>query len=76
MLTGSVANEGTKTGAWTWSASDETVFRIAPNGAAATVRILRAGSAAVTAEYESDTTVGTKTTVAIAVDTKTLHRRG
>ncbi|SEF76824.1 Putative Ig domain-containing protein [Butyrivibrio sp. Su6] len=71
-ITGSVTNEGTGTGNWTWSTSDETVFQITPNGATATVKILKAGSAAVTAKYESDTTIDTETT-AIAVNTMTLR---
>ena len=72
-LTGNVTNEGTGTGNWTWSTSDETVFQITPNGATATVKILKAGSATVTAKYESDTTIDTETTAAITVNTKTLR---
>ena len=71
-LTGSVTNEGTGTGTWTWSTSDTTVFQITPNGANATVKILKAGSATITAKYESNTTVDTETTAAITVNTKTL----
>ncbi len=72
-LTGNVTDEGTGTGNWTWSTSDETVFQITPNGATATVKILKAGSATVTAKYESDTTIDTETTAAITVNTKTLR---
>ena len=57
-LTGSVTNAGDGTGAWTWSTSDTTVFQIASNGATATVKILKAGSATISASYESDTTIG------------------
>ncbi|WP_026660544.1 MBG domain-containing protein [Butyrivibrio sp. AC2005] len=71
-LIGSVTDEGTGTGNWTWSTSDETVFQITPNGATATVKILKAGSATVTAKYESDTTIDTETTATITVNTKTL----
>ena len=72
-LTSNVTNEGTGTGNWTWSTSDETVFQITPNGATATVKILKAGSATVTAKYESDTTIDTETTAVITVNTKTLR---
>ncbi len=71
-LTGSVTNAGTGTGVWTWSTSDTAVFQITPNGAAASVKILKAGSATITASYESDTTTDTETTAAITVNTKTV----
>ena len=71
-LTGSVTDAGTGTGVWTWTSSDDAVFQITPNGATAAVKILKAGSATVTAKYESDTTVDTETTAAITVNTKTL----
>ncbi len=71
-LTGSVTNAGTGTGIWTWSASDDSVFQITADGATATVKILKAGSATVSAGYESDTTVDTETTAAITVNPKTI----
>ena len=70
-LTGSATDEGTGTGVWTWTCSDDTVLQITPNGATATVKILKVGSATVTARYESDTTIDTKITK-IAVNPKTL----
>ena len=72
VLTGSVTDAGTGTGTWTWISSDSTVLQITPNGANATVKILKAGSATVTVNYESGTTAGTKTTDTITVNTKTL----
>ena len=71
-LTGSVTNAGTGTGTWTWSTSDPSVFQITPNGATATVKILKAGSATVSAKYESLTALDTETTAAITVNTKAL----
>ena len=71
-LTGSVTAAGTGTGTWTWSSSDDTVFQITPNGATATIKILKAGSATITASYESDTTIGNQATAAITVNTKTV----
>ena len=71
-LTGSVTDAGTGTGIWTWSASDDSVFQITADGATATVKILKAGSATVSAGYESDTTVDTETTAAITVNPKTI----
>ena len=67
-----MTNPGTGTGTWTWSSSDNTVFQITPNGATATVKILKAGSATVTAKYESDTTIDTTTTAKITVNKKTI----
>ena len=71
-LTGIVTDVGTGTGVWTWSTSDESIFQITANGATATVKILKAGSATVTARYESDTTLDTETTDTIMVNTKTI----
>lgn len=71
-LTGSVTAAGTGTGSWTWTTSDDTVFQITPNGATATVKILKTGSATITAKYESDTTIGSETTSSITVDKKAL----
>ena len=71
-LTGSVTNPGTGTGVWTWESSDGTVLEVTANGSTATVKILKAGSATVTATYESDTTLGSKAPDAITVNTKTL----
>lgn len=67
ILTGSVTDAGTGTGTWTWSTNDDTVFQITPNASSATVKILKAGTATITAKYESDTTVDTETTDTITV---------
>ena len=56
---------GSGTGTWTWSTSDTTVFQITPNGASATFKILKAGSATITAKYESDTTIDTETLTSV-----------
>ena len=48
------------------------MVQITPNEATATVKILKAGSATITAKYESDTTVDTETTDTITVNTKTI----
>ena len=61
-LKAKVKDAGIGTGVWTWTSSDDAVLRITPNGATATVRILKAGPAWVTAKYESDTTVGSERT--------------
>ena len=61
-LKGKVKDAGLGTGVWTWTSSDDAVLRITPNGATATVKVLKAGPAWVTARYESDTTVGTEKT--------------
>ena len=71
-LTASVTDAGSGTGSWTWTTTDDTVLQITPNGASATVKILKAGSATVTVKYESDTTVDSETTDTITVDAKTL----
>ena len=71
-LTGSVTAAGTGTGNWAWSTSDDTVFQITSDGVAATVKILKVGSATITAEYESDTTIGTAKTASITVGKKAL----
>ena len=69
-LTASAANMGTGTGAWTWSSSDSSVLSVAGTGANATVTIRKAGSATISAKYESDTTMDTKTTASITINKK------
>ena len=66
-LTASAANMGTGTGAWTWNSSDPSVLSVTDTGNTATVKILKAGSATISAKFESDTTVDTETTAAITV---------
>lgn len=67
-LTASVANAGTGTGTWAWISSDPTVLQVTGSGATATVKVLKVGSATITAKYESDTTMGEQPTAAITVD--------
>lgn len=71
-LTGSVTNAGTGTGVWTWTSTDNTVLQLTPNGATASVKILKAGSVTITTKYESDTTIDTETTATITVNPKEL----
>ena len=70
-LTAKAENAGTGTGTWTWSSSDSSVLRVTGTGTTAAVKILKAGSATVTATYESDTTYGTQT-AGITVNQKAL----
>ena len=71
-LTASVANAGTGTGTWTWISSDPTVLQVTGSGATATVKVLKVGSATITAKYESDTTMGEQTTAAITVGKRVI----
>lgn len=71
-LTGAVTAAGTGTGNWTWEASDPTVLQITDTGNTAKVKLLKAGSATVTAKYESDTTIGQLTTANIRVNKATV----
>ena len=70
-LTAKAANAGHGTGTWTWSSSDRSVLEVTGNGASADVKVRKAGSATVTAVYESDTTYGTQT-ASITVNQKVL----
>ena len=71
-LTAAAANPGTVTGAWTWSSSDSSVLSVTGTGTTATVKILKAGSATISAKYESDTTMDTKTTASITINKATI----
>ena len=71
-LTASVANAGTGTGTWTWISSDPTVLQVTGSGATATVKVLKVGSATITAKYESDTTMGEQPTAAITVGKRVI----
>ena len=71
-LTANVTNAGTGTGAWTWTGSDDSVLSVEGTGAAATVTILKAGSAAISVHYESDTTSGDASTDEIIVSKATV----
>ena len=57
VLSGSVQNPGTN-GTWTWTSSDSEVLRVTPDGANATIEMMKVGTATITAKYESDATLG------------------
>ena len=71
-LTAAAANPGTGTGTWNWSSSDSSVLSVTGTGANATVTILKAGSATISAKFESDTTVDTETTASITINKATV----
>ena len=66
-LTAAAANEG-ESGAWTWTSSDTAVATVTNDG---TVTIVGQGTAAITAKYESKTTIG-EATVSLRVERKTI----
>lgn len=70
-LTASAATPGAN-GTWTWETNDSSVLQLTPNGNKVTVKLLKAGSATVTAKYESDTTIGQLTTANIRVNKATI----
>ena len=70
-LTASAAAPG-QNGTWTWLSSDPTVLNVTGNGASANVQILKSGNAAITAKYESDTTLSEVSTAAITVSKTVL----
>ncbi len=57
VLSGSVQNPGTN-GTWTWTSSDPEALKITPDGANATIEMMKVGTATITAKYESETTLG------------------
>lgn len=63
-LTAKAADMGTGTGKWTWSSSDDAVLKVDNNGK---VTIAGVGTAKITAQYESNTTIGSATTADIEV---------
>ena len=69
-LTASVTDAGT--GSWTWTSNDPSVLQVTGTGASATVKALKAGSATISAKYESDTTMGEQTTAPITVDKRVI----
>ena len=71
-LTASVTDAGTGTGSWTWTSNDPSVLQVTGTGASATVKALKAGSATISAKYESDTTMGEQTTVPITVGKRVI----
>lgn len=71
-LTASVTDAGTGTGSWTWTSSNSSVLDVTGTGASATVKALNAGSATISAKYESDTTMGEQTTAPITVDKRVI----
>lgn len=70
-LTASATTPGTN-GTWTWVSGDSTVLQVTGSSAAATVKVLKAGSATITAKYESDTTMGEQTTAPITVGKRVI----
>jgi len=71
-LTASVTDAGTGTGGWTWTSNDPSVLQVTGTGASATVKALKAGSATISAKYESDTTMGEQTTAPITVGKRVI----
>ena len=71
-LTASVTDAGTGTGIWTWTSNDPSVLQVTGTGASATVKALKAGSATISAKYESDTTMGEQTTAPITVGKRVI----
>lgn len=71
-LTASVTDAGTSTGSWTWTSNDPSVLQVTGTGASATVKALKAGSATISAKYESDTTMGEQTTASITVGKRVI----
>ena len=71
-LTASVTDAGTGTGSWTWTSSNSSVLDVTGTGASATVKALKAGSATISAKYESDTTMGEQTTAPITVGKRVI----
>ena len=69
-LTASVTDAGT--GSWTWTSNDPSVLQVTGIGASATVKALKAGSATISAKYESDTTMGEQTTAPITVGKRVI----
>lgn len=49
---------GESAGVWTWKSSDDTVLSVSGNTATATVTVLKAGDATITATYESENVKG------------------
>ena len=71
-LTASVTDAGTGTDSWTWTSNDPSVLQVTGTGASATVKALKAGSATISAKYESDTTMGEQTTASITVGKRVI----
>ena len=71
-LTASVTDAGTGTDSWTWTSNDPSVLQVTGTGASATVKALKAGSATISAKYESDTTMGEQTTAPITVGKRVI----
>ena len=71
-LTASVTDAGTGTVSWTWTSNDPSVLQVTGTGASATVKALKAGSATISAKYESDTTMGEQTTAPITVGKRVI----
>ena len=60
-LKAQAADAGTGNGSWKWTSGNSDVLQVTGSGATATVKILKSGTVTITAEYESGTTLGSKT---------------
>ena len=60
-LKAQAADAGTGNGNWKWTSGNSDVLQVTGSGATATVKILKSGTVTITAEYESGTTLGSKT---------------
>lgn len=60
-LKAQAADTGSGNGNWKWTSGNSDVLQITGSGETATVKILKSGTVTITAEYESGTTLGSKT---------------
>ena len=66
------ADDAGENGSWTWSSSKESVLQVTGTGETATIKVIKPGTATITAKYESDTTKGEYTTAEITVAKRTI----
>ena len=71
-LTGHVSDAGSGTGIWVWTSSDPSVLQISGTGDTVTVKVLKSGTASITAKYESDMTAGESAPASIPVGKATV----
>ena len=71
-LTGHVSEAGSGTGIWVWTSSDPSVLQISGTGDTVTVKVLKSGTASITAKYESETTAGESAPASIPVSKATI----
>ncbi len=70
-LTAKAENAG-ENGVWTWTTGSEGVLEVTGNGDTATVKVLKAGTSGITAEYVSDATMGTASTGTVTVSRRSI----